>query len=294
MGSELPPGFVVDQPAAPAGGSALPPGFTVDPPPERTWWDTAKSVGQTADDAVRAAANTITFGMADRLAGTTEGGTDAAVRRSQEARVRSPVASVVGDLAGGAAIPGIGAVKVTAMAGGKLIPRVAAHALEGGVIGGLQGAGNTYTGNPWDYVENAKTGGLIGGAAGGVLGGILGPRSGPKPTAEIPSAAQTARASDLAYEGVRQNPTQYHPPAINPTVIRLEGDLQRFGVNAPTSSEAARQLRALDNWPTSQSVTPAQLDVIRRQVNTIPFSPTSSTDREAAHYVRNAIDDFIS
>src|SRR6187399_507886 len=58
------------------------------------WGETLGRWGQTADDAVRAAANAVTFGMADRLAGLTGGGTDAQVKLSEEARKRSPYASI--------------------------------------------------------------------------------------------------------------------------------------------------------------------------------------------------------
>jgi hypothetical protein len=77
---------------------------------------------QTVDDAVRAAANAVTFGMADRFAGAMSGkGTDEEVRLSEEARKRSPYASIVGDVGGVVALPGIGGRQFAARYGGGLL-----------------------------------------------------------------------------------------------------------------------------------------------------------------------------
>src|SRR5262245_50429425 len=100
-----------------------------------SWWDTAKWVGQTADDAVRATANAMTFGMADRLAGYLGGeGTDAEVAKSAAARERSPVASIAGDVAGSVALPSFGAARLTAAATpyiGNLAGRTLGYGLTG-------------------------------------------------------------------------------------------------------------------------------------------------------------------
>src|SRR6187402_1954162 len=131
--------------SAPAGPNP----FADDPraapgPAERTWWDTAKDVGQTADDAVRAAANAMTFGMADRLAGLTGGGTDAQVKLSEAARKRSPIASIAGDVGGAVALPGIGGRQLAARMGGGWGARALGYGGEGMVLGAAGGAGNTY------------------------------------------------------------------------------------------------------------------------------------------------------
>src|SRR5262245_60577946 len=135
-------------------------------PPPKTWGDTAWGAVQTADDAVRAAANALTFGMADRFAGYMGGeGTDAEVKKSEAARERSPVASVVGDVGGSLLIPGFGAEALAARATpyvGNLAARAGAYGLTGAATGAAQGAGNTYTGNLPDYVQNALVGGAFG------------------------------------------------------------------------------------------------------------------------------------
>ena len=149
---------------------------------------------ETADDAVRAAANAVTFGGADRLAGYMNSGgpqtlsglitgqkpltydqaVNAEVARSDAARKRSPIASLGGDIAGSVALPGFGAEALAARFGRGALGRFGAYGTTGAGVGALQGAGNTYSGDVPDYVKNALIGGGIGLGTGGVLGSALG------------------------------------------------------------------------------------------------------------------------
>jgi len=301
--STPPPG---EAPAAPSGRRFAPdrhfptaPDATPPPGAVTSWWETAKNYGQTADDAVRAAANVLSFGMADRLAGLTNpGGTAAEVKKSEAARERSPIASVAGDVAGGVAIPGLGGGMLAArglQAGLRpAIARAVGYGAEGAAVGAGQGAGTTYSGVPSDYVKNAVTGGALGGALGGTFGSILGPRNpGMRTTAEAPASAATQRVADRGYDMLRASPAQYEGPAARQLGDRVAQRLQNFDPTyTPTSTRAVERLRAFDNWPTSQSVTPAQFDLVRQSINEIPA--IAGKDIKAGRTVKNMIDEFLA
>jgi hypothetical protein len=163
----------------------------------------AQTAGRTLDNLVRAGANSLTFGLADRFAG----GMDAVTGRapsyaegvktqhaeSEARRAEQPGAAVIGDIAGGFA-GGAGLIKNGATLAGRvgpaMFPRVLGYGAEGAAYGAAHGAGTTYSDRIADYVENAKkgatTGALIGGGlplAGAAAGGLyrtgaafLGPR----------------------------------------------------------------------------------------------------------------------
>jgi hypothetical protein len=262
----------------PAAPDATPPAGAV-----TSWWDTAKNYGQTADDVVRAAANVLTFGMADRLAGLTGEGTAAEVKKSEAARERSPIASVVGDVAGGVAIPGLGGGLLAArgiQAGLRpAIARAVGYGAEGAAVGAGQGAGTTYSEVPSDYVKNAVTGGALGGALGGTFGSLLGPRNpGMRTTAEVPASPATQRGADYAYGAVRANPTVYPTAPFNALAARLEQQLANYN---PQFNQPA--LNAIEQIRNAQTVTPTSIDVIRQQLNA----------RGGSGVVRRALDDFM-
>jgi hypothetical protein len=124
--------------AAPSAAPMAAPNPTAWQAEEPTSWLT------TADDTVRAVANSATFGMADRFAGAMEGltsgqgyraGVDAEVAKTAAARERSPVATTVGDITGALAIPGFGAARLAARYGGGLLARAGAYGGTGRNLG---------------------------------------------------------------------------------------------------------------------------------------------------------------
>jgi hypothetical protein len=163
----------------------------------------ARTAGRTADNIVRAAANSMTFGMGDRFAGAMDAltgrapsvaeGIKAQHAESEARRTEQPAAGIVGDVAGGLT-GGVGLAKSGLTLAGRLgpgmLPRVAGYGAEGAAYGAAHGAGSTYSDRIADYIENAKkgatTGALIGGGlplAGAAAGGLyrtgaafLGPR----------------------------------------------------------------------------------------------------------------------
>jgi len=268
-------------------GGGGPSGWTEEQP--TSWWDRAKGVGQTVDDAVRATANAVTFGMADRLAGLTGGGTDAQVKLSEDARKRSPYASIGGDIAGAVALPGAGGARLATNLGGKALGRAFGYGAEGAGIGALQGAGNTYSGKAQDYVDNAVKGGVMGGIFGGLGGAAFGPR--PMVSSAKTSLDDVADAKDIAYKTLERNRAGYDRDFLAGTANTLDaGPLYKFynKTDIPTTQAALERMRNLPR----QFVSPDEVESIRKGINTIPGERT--TDIAAGRHVKEALDRFYA
>lgn len=266
---------------------------------ERTWGDVGRSALQTVDDGVRAAANAVTFGMADRFAGAMPGGggTDAEVRRSEEARKRSPYASIAGDVGGSLALPGFGAEALAARMGGGLAARAGAYGLTGAGTGAAQGAGTTYSGNLPDYVNNAAVGGVMGGVLGAAGGALFG--RGPA-TARTPTLAEQRQATTQAYDRLRQSDAMYDGNAFGRRAQAVE---RRFADDYLTPREASYAFRGIDDMHRTaqgtpgirQTVTPSQMDWIRKGVNRAydDVGPAARSEQEGARTFNRSLDDFV-
>jgi hypothetical protein len=121
---------------------------------------------KTADDAVRAAVDTASMGMFDKLLGGQEDVKTAAARQT------SPIATTVGDVAGGMALP-TGAPGLVAKVGGGPIVRGVTGMLGAGATGGAQGAVSAAV-HDQPVVEGAVQG-ILGGAGGQALAGAAAP-----------------------------------------------------------------------------------------------------------------------
>ena len=280
-----------DETVATGGGG--PGGWTEEQP--TSWWDRAKGVGQTVDDAVRAAANAATFGMADRLAGLTEGGTDAAVKRSEAARERSPIASIGGTVAGSVALPGLGGARLAALGGNTLRARATGY--------GLEGAGHRRSAGRWHHLYRQCTGLHQQRHHGRRLRIWRGSarRRGIRATAERikcagADAREQGRGTDVAYRTLRANPAAYDAGQFGQAANRLERRLLDEGYvqnYSPGSFTAVERMRAAQADPNAV-VTPANIDLIRKGINRIPRTPEAKTDRESGQMVKNALDEFLT
>lgn len=276
----------------------------------KTWGDTAKGALQTADDFVRAAANAVTFGGADRLAGYMgsgdrgySAGVDEEVKRSAAARERSPYASVAGDVAGSVAIPGFGAEALAARMGGGALARGGAYGLTGAGTGAAQGAGSTYSENLPDYVKGATLGGAFGAPLGAVGGAIFGRR--PAVTrAETPTIPELRDYKNTAYDVLNSNPARYDAQHLAQSARDLEN---RFATTVDRYHErdAPSTFRALDEMqqpyaaavragPASiATVDPGNLEFIRQGINKIPPSAERAVDKSGGRHVKRALDEFV-
>lgn len=286
---------------------------------ERTWADTGRDALQTVDDTVRAAANAMTFGMADRFAGYMNSGgpqtmkglitgekplsydesVNKEVERSQKARERSPYASVVGDVAGSVALPGFGAEGLAARYGSGALARAGAYGVTGAGVGAAQGAGNTYTGDISDYLKNAAIGGTVGGVLGAGAGAAFGPR--PQTSSAVsPTAAEHFSDANSGYRALGNSAARYEPQALADTAEATE----RTMTGAPhyfRPDRSERAFTALDEMRGAPSpafpagpgpVAPGQIEAIRQGMSGLnPL--TAGQDMPASRVVRRALDDFV-
>ena len=150
-----------------------------------------------AEGLLRSAAQGVTFGFSDELAGllaklpggrTPEEARESERRQHEQFRGEHPVLSTMAEIAGGLAVPGLGAVgtggrlarigaralpKAAGLLGGKGLLNIAAKgAALGTTEGALFGAGMS-EGGLRERAVGAGIGGLVGGAAGGTLAPIL-------------------------------------------------------------------------------------------------------------------------
>lgn len=158
-----------------------PTGMTEDAagPQAMPYGDQMRRVGGVVDDAVRMAANGLTFGMADRFAGAMDAvtgdapsysaGVEAQRGRTDAVREANPALAGIAEAAGGLA-GGLGLMKNGATLMGRFGPslagRAAAMGAEGALYGAAHGAGNTFSDEAADYGRNAGKGAGLGAIVG--------------------------------------------------------------------------------------------------------------------------------
>lgn len=140
-----------------------------------------KSLLQSVDDYVRAAANGMTFGLADRLAaaagavtgiggkaGDYAGNLKNEQARTEEFATEHPVANIAANVAGGVAVPlgAVGAAGRAASLGGKML----AGAGAGAGIGAVQGAAES---RDWTDLPQTARDAIRGAAIGSTIGGAI-------------------------------------------------------------------------------------------------------------------------
>lgn len=120
-----------------------------------------------ADDLVRLAANGMTFGFADKIAGYFGGeGTEAERARTEDARARAGGAGIAAELGGAIATPaGLAKAGVTATRLPGMIGRYGGLAADGAAMGVADALGNDR-----DIATNAATGAALGAAGQAAVG----------------------------------------------------------------------------------------------------------------------------
>jgi hypothetical protein len=272
----------------------------------------ATALGNAADFA-KAASNTFSMGMRDRLEGgyraltgeapSYSAGVDQAVADSAMRRERSPYLSVAGDVAGGTAqayVPGAGAIgrTVSRTLGGALPgaygtgARAVGYGIEGGVLGAAQAAGNTYSGNASDYGRNA----LIGGALGGALGAPFGPSANvaDRSLATAPSSADLKAETTRNYTATHAVPIAYDANHFWGGLDALEQQL--YGttnqVKSPSVWETlrlGRENRQQANQPgvVGATVSPKNIDELRQQLTGVNEPGASQARQWLDNYMQD-------
>lgn len=235
-------------------------------------------------DFLKAASNTFSFGMRDRLEGATDWmrgqaptyseGVDRAVADSRMRRERSPLLSTAGDVAGGgvqAAMPGAGVLGrgVAAGLGGSTAARMAGYGYEGGALGAAQAAGHTYSENPEDYAKAGLTGAAIGAAVGAPFGKFADVT--PRSMAAIPNSQELLASGRNAYNLTHSIPVAYDAPHFWGGLDALEQQIlrQTNPVRSPsvfTTLDIARAGRGSVPPGATATVSPKDIDGLRQQL----------------------------
>lgn len=219
-----------------------------------------RNVGRSLDNGMRLAANGMTFGLADKLAGgmnsltgraaTYDEGVKAERATTQAIRDANPMAAGAAEMAGGL-VGGVGLMKSGATLAGRvgsgLLPRILGFGAEGAAYGAAHGAGNTYSNKLTDYVDNAKSGAfsgaLIGGGlplAGAVAGGLYRTGSaflGPRVEGVGRGASSMLRAAAQADEAGLQGLSKMGPDAM---LVDAGPSMMGLGQGAGTGTGAGR------------------------------------------------------
>lgn len=233
--SQLPPGFVLDQPAKATNAPALPQGFVLDSAPtfDRSRFDMVKGSGDMGTSGMsalgRGAAQGASIGLADELSAAAAASPLPMAADRNSGRIPNPIDALAGGVrlgleklapgtfgnAGTAAAEDRFAKEtmlndmaaydrpVTTIAGnvlgGLAVPVGAANTVKSGAAVGA-GLGAAYGFNTGAGLQNrteqAVTGGALGGVLGGALGGVAGAFSKPAPAAG-------ATAQDVVSAGER-------------------------------------------------------------------------------------------
>lgn len=301
MADDLPPGFRVVQGGATAPPSDLPPGFRVVAPADAPagyrvdpaavaqpapttgprsqaevqaefdnmpWYAKA---GTAADDVMRAIANGMTFGFADKISGALSGdGTEAERARTAEAEMRGGSATTAATI-GGSVATGMGAARngatligrfgTDAMRGvGGLTARAGLAAAEGAGYGALSAAGQDQ-----DLGDGALMGAIMGGVASPVVeaGQAIG-RGVLRGTSPKSMTVEQARAAgQKAYEAADAAGVAFTPQAVDRVKNTVTQQLADFGYDPALQPGAATVLKRLDDLG-GQNITLKGLETLRK------------------------------
>lgn len=265
-----------------------------------------------AADFLKAASNTGTFGMRDRLEGAVDWatgaapsyseGVDRAVADSRMRRERSPLISTAGDVAGGAAqafIPGAGALGrgVAAGLGGNTAARMAGYGFEGGAFGAAQGVGQTYSGNPEDYAKAGLTGAAVGAAVGAPFGKFADVT--PRSMATVPNSVELKASSQGRYDATHQIPVAWDAhdywggiDALRQQLLQGTGGF-RGGTNpyrSPTvfgTLDIATAGRGSVPPGATATVNPKEIDSIRQQLTGVAEPGAGHARRWLDNYMQD-------
>lgn len=251
---------------------------------------------QTVDDAVRGAANGLTFGLADRFAGYMGGdGTDAERAKSAQAQERSPYAYTGGEIGG--AVLGLGKLQGAGLTAGKLLPQGAGLLGRTGasVVDSLAVNEAMNAGYGRDFGDNAGMAAVVGGVA--PAAGDLITKGASKVLGAFNKAPQTMDAAGLkqaaqaAYDQADQAGVVYSPQAIQRVTSGLKGEFADFGYHPELQSGAKVALGELDRIGQG-NVTLKGLDTARKVAGNA-YQPMNKSNNALTAKVTGAIDDLV-
>lgn len=234
-------------------------------------------------------------GLGQRFSDAYTRGLERARAGLKEAEDRSPIASVVGNVAGGGMTGGamqkggltlLNAAKPTV---GSMVGRGAA---EGALYGGAYGFGSGE--GTGDRLDKALSGGALGGATGGVMGGIGAKMAQSAADKTIPSVDALKNAGTAAYKEARQAGVEVKSDAFKNAVDDIYSAAKMKGLDeglTPDSWAALQRLRKEVSSGAPKSL--EEIDLLRRVVSSAQDGPKKS-DRAVAGVMKDRLDKFIT
>ena len=211
--------------------------------------------------------------------------------RKQVQRENNPVASTVGDVAGGLAVGGTLAKGGLTLAGRSLpvVGRTGAAALEGAAYGGVVGAGEA---NPGERLAGGAIGAAIGGASGAALssaGDALASRQARKTAQAIaPTADDLANASNALYQQADAAGITVKPQTTNRLVANMRIAAGELNTNLrPRTAGVVQDIASLQDQP----LTLKQLDEVRQSIG-LAMKNADAQDVRTLQRMKTIVDSF--
>jgi hypothetical protein len=242
---------------------------------------------QSLDDTARLAASGLSFGFIDKLAGTTEGGTEAARARTQAARDRQGargmavegVSSMVGPTA--VAKAGLTAGNITSNLG-----RYAGSVAEGAGYGGLMAAGNDQ-----DILTGMGIGGILGPLGQGAGDLIERGAAAFRPLKPTFNEEQLKAAGSAAFKRADDAGVIYKPQAVDRLRGQVYDDFAEFGFHPKNHPGAGVAYDELKRLAQGGNVSLKGLNAARRIAGG-GFKADNPSNNELLKGVTRRIDDF--
>jgi hypothetical protein len=200
------------------------------------------------------------------------------------AEKRSPIATTVGQIAGGIASPSMAPV---GGAPATVLGMAGRGAGQGALTGGVYGFGSG------EGADDRLAKGAIGGATGAAIGGVLGGATGAiaKRIARKGEATAEEVAGEVgeAYGDLRKLPV-YSKAETDTLTASLKAAAKKGRVGSKRNAAVLGAIEDIEEEIGTQGLTPGELEEWRKIINSDLISDKSQ--RRAAMVVRDALDDF--
>lgn len=248
------------------------------------------------DDEIGAAMGTPMRMLRDQVGPSEAYAREKALQDEQKSRRREahPVASTVGEIAGGVGTGGV-LSKGGATLIGRNVPmlgKTGAAAAEGAAYGGLYGAGEAESG---DRLGGAALGAAIGGITGGTLskaGDIAGNMVAKRAAGAAPTADDLARHGGALYDQATKAGVTVKPKAMNKAVGNTVLKLRSFAFDKDLQPKTAVVLKRLLE-ARDKPLTLSELDNLRKMANAVSREAMDASDKKAAGIIVEQIDNLI-
>lgn len=231
--------------------------------------------------------------LLDRIKDSYDRGLGRARAGQKEASARSPVATTVGEIAGGTALGG------TANQGGLTLlnaakPTIGSMALRGAGEGAAYGAAYGFGAGEGtdDRLAKGGTGALIGGATGGLTGAVSGKMAQNAANKTIPTADKIQAASRAAFKESDQAGVVISHKSFADKFDDIAVKLHKEGLDKTLHPRATAALVRLEEAARGGTPMLSEINTLRRVVGGAASSPDPS-ERRLAMIMANKLDDWL-